>query len=236
MYRGINIEAPFFELGPKAYLYGQALLKLARHADRLSAKYGVRIIVTPQYVDIPMLAQATQNLLVFAQHVDPLEPGRGNGSVLPEAVREAGAVGTMLNHAERKLTLEQIERTIRRADEAGLASMVCADNPQQAVEIARMGPNIILAEAPRLIEAGKREEQDQKAIREVNQMVWQVNPDIQVLHGGGMSSGQDAYNIVKWGARATGSTSGVILADDPFQRLEEMIASMRKAWDEIYPK
>jgi energy-converting hydrogenase Eha subunit C len=29
-------------------------------------------------------------------------------------------------------------------------------------------------------------------------------------------------------------TSGVILAKDPLQKLEEMIAAMRKAWDEIH--
>ena len=93
MFRGIQITPPFFEIGPKAYLYGEECLKLARFADRMSVKYGVQIIFTPQYVDIPLLARATRNLLVFAQHMDSLPVGRGVGSVLPEAVRAAGATG-----------------------------------------------------------------------------------------------------------------------------------------------
>lgn len=236
MYSGLQIEPPFFEIGPKAYLYGRALLKLAQHADKLSQKYAVRIIITPQCVDIPMLVRETSHILVFAQHMDSLKPGRGIGSVLPEAIKEAGAAGALLNHVEKKLSLAEIERTIQRADEVGLATMVCADNAQEALEIAKMSPNIILVEAPNLIEAGKRAAEDQMEIGKVNRRIWEVNRDILVLHGGGMSTGEDAYNIVKWGAQATGSTSGVILAKDPFERLEEMVSSMRKAWDEIHGK
>jgi triosephosphate isomerase len=154
--------------------------------------------------------------------------------VLPEAIKEAGAAGSLLNHAEKKLSLAEIQHTIQRADEVGLATMVCADDLQEALEIAKMSPNVILVESPKLIEAGKREADDQLKIKEVNQTLWQINPNILVLHGGGMSTGEDAYNIVKWGAQATGSTSGVILAQDPLKRLEEMISGMRKAWDEIH--
>ena len=46
---------------------------------------------------------------------------------LAESVKEAGAVGVMLNHAEKKLTLDVIKQTIARADEVGLATIVCAD-------------------------------------------------------------------------------------------------------------
>jgi len=110
MYRGIQITPPFFEIGPKAFLFGKEVLKLARHASRISEKYRVQIIFTPQYVDIPILAQETKNLLIFAQHMDSLPLGWGVGSVLPEAVKAAGAVGVLLNHAEKKLPLDELER------------------------------------------------------------------------------------------------------------------------------
>jgi triosephosphate isomerase len=234
MYRGIQITPPFFEIGPKAYLYGQEVLKLARHADRMSAKYRVQIIFTPQYVDIPVLAQSTKKLLIFAQHMDSLPVGRGVGSVLPEALKAAGAVGVLLNHAEKKLSLEELERTIRRADEVGLASMICADNLEEAVLIAHMRPNIIIAEVPDLIGAGKRAEDDHQIIAGINAAVWAIDPEIHVLHGAGISCGQDVYDIISAGAQAAGSTSGIIMADDPFTMLEEMIRSERVAWDKIH--
>ena len=34
-----NIKAPFFEIGPKSYLYGDQILELAQAADAASDKY-----------------------------------------------------------------------------------------------------------------------------------------------------------------------------------------------------
>jgi len=234
MHRGLEITPPFFEVGPKAYLYGKDVLRLARHADRMSAKYRVQIIFTPQYVDIPLLARQTRNLLIFAQHMDSLPIGRGIGSVLPEAIKAAGAVGVLLNHAEKKLTHDELEHTIRRADEVGLGSMVCADNLEEAVKVARMAPNIIIAESPDLIGVGKRGETDREAAARINAAIWNINPEIRVLHGAGISCGQDVYNIIAAGSQAAGSTSGILMANKPLAMLEEMIRSVRAAWDETH--
>jgi triosephosphate isomerase len=235
MYPSFKLIPPFFEIGPKAYLYGKEVLKLAKFADEVSVKYNVRIIFTPQYVDIPLLAQETKNLLIFAQHMDPLKIGRGVGSVLPEAIKAAGAVGVLLNHAEKPLSLEVIHRTIQRADEVGLASMVCAGSLEEVEKVAMMNPNILLAESPELIGAGKRGADDQEAIRKINGLVWRINPDILVLHGAGISRGRDVYEIIALGAQATGSTSGIIKAKDPFAMVEEMIRSVREAWNKTHP-
>jgi triosephosphate isomerase len=234
MYLGLEITPPFFELGPKAYRFGQAVLDLPRHADKMSRKYDIRIIFTPQSVDIRLVAEYTKHLLVFAQHMDALPVGRGNGSILPEAVKAAGAVGVMLNHVEKRLSMKELERTIRRADEVGLASMVCADTLADAVSIAHMAPNIIIVESPDLIEGGKRAEDDRETVARINTTIWGINPDIRVLHGAGITSGKDVYNIISAGSQAAGSTSGIIKAPDPFTMLEEMIRAEREAWDQIH--
>jgi len=166
--------------------------------------------------------------------MDPLKIGRGVGSVLPEAVKEAGAVGVLLNHAERPLSLEVIEANIKRADEVGLAGMVCAGDLAQVEAIARMGPNVVLAESPALIGVGKRQENDGAAVAQTNELVWGINPDIRVLHGAGISNGKDVYDIILAGSQGAGSTSGILLAPDPFQMLEEMIGCVRAAWDRIH--
>ncbi len=110
--------------------------------------------------------------------------------------------------------------------------MVCAGSPQELAAIARMGPNIILAENPQLIGVGKREAEDLLAVRTINETVWKINSEIRVLHGAGISSGRDVYNIVSLGAQGSGSTSGIIRARDPSAMVEEMIRSVREAWDQ----
>jgi triosephosphate isomerase len=232
MYAGLDLTPPFFEIGPKAFLYGQAVLDLARYADTVSRQYDVRIILTPQAVDLRLVAEGTKNLLVFAQHMDSLPVGRGIGSTLPEAVKAAGAVGVLLNHVEKRLSMDELERTIRRADEVGLASMACADNLEDAVTIAHMNPNIIIVESPDLIGGGQRGGDDPLAVARINTTLWGINPGIRVLHGAGITCGRDVYNIIAAGSQAAGSTSGILKAEDPFAMLEEMIRAVRTAWDQ----
>lgn len=232
MYKELTIKPPFFEIGPKAYMYGERMLKLAKAADAASKKYDVRIILTPQYTDIQMLAQETENLLVFAQHMDPLPIGRGLGSVLPEAVKAAGAVGVMLNHAEKPMTMSDLRKAIKRADEVGLLSIVCADSMEEAIAIAHFAPNIIVAEPTELIGTGQTS--DEQYVIQTTLAIKKINPEIQVLPAAGIKNGADVYKMIRAGAEATGTTSGIMKADNPEAMMEEMICAVRTAWDEIH--
>lgn len=233
MYKELTVKPPFFEIGPKAFLYGERMLKLAKAADRASAKYDVRIIITPQPTDIYLLAQETEHILVFAQHIDPLPVGRGLGSILPEAVKAAGAVGAMLNHAEKPMTMADLHQAIKRADEVGLTTIVCADSIREAEAIALFAPNIIVAEPTELIGTGRTS--DEEYVTATTAAIKRINPEIQVLQAAGIKDGRDVYRVIKAGAEATGTTSGIMKADDPEAMLDEMICALRTAWDEVHP-
>ena len=232
MYPEFTIKAPFFEFGPKAYLYGEDLLRLVKVIDRAAIRYDLDVIITPQYSDIRLLAENTERVFVFAQHMDPLPVGRGLGSVLPEAIKAAGAVGVMLNHAEKPLSMDVIRQTIRRADEVGLATIVCADTPEELGQIAKMSPNLLVAEPTELIGSGKTS--DESYVTETIRLVHQIDPRIMVLQGAGISNGQDVYKTIRLGAQGTGSTSGIIKAADPAAMAEEMLYNLRLAWDEMH--
>ena len=225
-----HIRAPFFEFGPKAYLYGKPLLDLVMAIDQYAIEYDVDVIVDPQPTDIRLLAQHVRRVHVYGQHADFLPPGRGMGSILPEALKAAGAVGVMLNHAECKLTLDVIEKTIRRADEAGLATIVCTDTIAEMEAVARLAPNLIVAEPTELIGTGKTSSMDY--VLESIARIKAINPAIMVLQGAGISNGRDVYNVIRAGAEATGSTSGILKAPDPASMAREMISAVRRAWDE----
>jgi triosephosphate isomerase len=230
---GLEITPPFFEVGPKAYAWGAAMVDLAKRADALSRAYDVRVIVTPQYVDIPAVAQAVERVMVFAQHMDALPPGRGVGSVLPEAVKAAGAQGVLLNHVERRLSRVELAETMRRADEVGLATIVCADAVDDAVGIARLSPDVIIVESPDLIAGGRRDD-SRGAIAAANEAIRQVDPSIRVLHGAGINGPQDVYDVTAAGAQGAGSSSAIFTAPDPAAMLEAMIKAMRDAWDSTH--
>ncbi|MGI6004937.1 MAG: hypothetical protein ACOX88_05940 [Christensenellales bacterium] len=77
MVEAFAIKSPFFEFGPKVYLYGDEALDMAVWADELARRYEVDIIFTAQYTDIEPIAKNTRSIKVFAQHMDPNPIGRG---------------------------------------------------------------------------------------------------------------------------------------------------------------
>ena len=230
MSKTCKIKAPFFEIGPKSYLYGQDVIDLAIAADKASEKYGVDIIFTTPIVEIARVKAATKHIHVFAPHMDPIVPGRGLADVLPESLVAAGAEGVMLNHVEKPLTLATLKATIKRAEEVGLTTIVCADSIVEAGMIAQLNPDIIVAEPSELIGTGLTSGPEYVAA--AAKSVKDVNPDILVLTAADIANGEDVYNTIIAGADATGSSSGVAKAADRAAMVDEMISAVRRAWDE----
>ena len=155
MYQKKVIKPPFFEIGPKSYLYGSQILDLARIADEASRRHRVQVIFTTPFPDIRMVAQATQDLIVFAPHMDPIRPGRGLADILPESVREAGADGVMLNHTEKPITYVTLYQTMKRVNELNMLSLIITDSVLEAKAAALLSPDIITAEPAELIATGQ---------------------------------------------------------------------------------
>ena len=232
MSHSIPLTRPIFEIGLKAYWFGRQALEFAQAADEVCARHDAAIIITPQYVDIPSIARKTKHLLVFAQHIDDITPGKGNGSVLAEAVKEAGAHGTWLNHAESPLTLGQIQRCVARAKEVGLYSLVSSDSPQQAAAVSNFNPDIIAAEPPELIDRKDSiETSELHFIAQTRQLLQEGNSRAIFFYGAGIRTPVNVRNVIHAGAEGTGTTSGIVKAKNPVQMLEDMIIALKDAWN-----
>ena len=214
----------------KSYLYGDDILELALAADKASETYDVDVIFTCPVVDIRRVAEATKRLHIFAPHMDPIYPGRGLADTLPESLVAAGAEGVMLNHVEKPLAFDVLAETIKRADEVGLTTIVCADSMADAGRIAGLHPDIIVAEPSELIGTGVSVGPEYVAA--ATNSVKKVDENILVLTAAGIAGGEDVYNTIMAGADATGSSSGVAKAADRPAMVDEMIAACRRAWNE----
>ncbi len=229
------LRPPIFEVGLKGYAHGAEAVRLAVAADRLSAEHDVAIVFDPQAVDLAAVAAATSRLLVFAQHMDPVEVGRGVGAVLPEAVRDAGAQGVLLNHSERRLSLTDLRRTIERAKEVGLETLVCADSPEEAAAIALFGPDIVLSEPPELIATGRSTATEMREfVERTIELVGRVNPSVLVMCGAGIHDARDVAAMLRLGVAGTGSSSGILKAPDPAARMAEMVEATGRTWRELH--
>lgn len=224
------IHPPFFEIGPKNYLYGKDIVDLARIAEEASKKYQIPIIYTTPYINIVDVVLHTQDLFVFAPHMDSLPVGRGLADILPESVKSSGAHGVMLNHVEKPLGLSELNHTLERARALNLMTIVCANCVKETQSVATLGPDMIVSEPASQIATGHAAGTD--FVREAVKAVRKVDPEIGVLIGGGVNSGEDVYDIIYAGADATGSSSGIVLARDPKAMIHEMISALREAWND----
>lgn len=222
-----EIGVPFLIVNPKSYLYGEESLKLAKAADRAAEEIGVEVMFTCPFADIRYIKENTKHVVVTAQHMDPLKPGRGMGHVLGESLVAAGAEAVFLNHAENSMTVADLAATIKRAKELGLVTVVCADSVAEGVAIAKLKPDILLCEPTDLIGTGTVA--DDSYTIDACTKIREVDKDILIMIASGVSTPEDVYNVIKLGADGTGATSGILNAPDPGERVMEMAKAMKKA-------
>lgn len=225
-----KIRVPFLIVNPKAYIYGQESMELAKICDELSEEYDIDIIFTAQHVDLRQVAAETKHIIITAQHMDGIMPGRGMGHILPEGIKDAGAQAVVLNHAEHSLTLDQLDKAMKRANELELVAIVCCDTPEAAKAVAQLNPDMMICEPTSLIGTGSISSDDY--IQATNAAVKSVSEDILILQAAGVSTGDDVYKVVTEGAHGSGGTSGILNAPDRKGKIIEMLDALKRAQEE----
>jgi triosephosphate isomerase len=226
-----KITTPIIVVNFKTYAEatGRKALELAKECERTSLETEICVGVAPQFVDIPVIAKAV-SIPVFAQHIDPIKPGSSTGHILPEAVKEAGAVGTLINHSERHLRLVDIDAAVTRASEVGLASLVCTNNSPVSAAAAALKPDMIAVEPPELIGTGiPVSKAKPEVVSGTVELVKRVNPDVIVLCGAGITSGEDVAAALRLGTEGILVASGVVKAQNPYKVLLEFAKAITKA-------
>lgn len=226
-----KIRTPLILVNFKTYseATGRKAVKLAKTAEKISLETEVCIGLAPQFVDIAPIA-STVSIPVFAQHIDPIAPGSFTGHILPEAIRETGAVGTLINHSERRLKLADIDAIIARARESDLLSVVCANNATVSAAAAALKPSMIAVEPPELIGTGiPVSKAKPEVVLSTVDLVKRINPDVVILCGAGITSGEDVAAALRLGTEGVLVASGVVKAKDPYKVLLEFAESITKA-------
>lgn len=209
----------------KAYKQGSgaSAVHLAEACIAVEQKTKVKIIPIVQAVDIYKL-----NLLgfeVFTQHVDSIEDGAYTGLISAKSVRLAGAKGTVLNHSERPLALEEIKKTISLAKKEGLKTLICTETIKKAEEIEKFNPDFIAYEPSELIG-----NQDISVSRAKPEVIKTFTDKIKtpVLVGAGIHSKEDVEVALKLGAKGILTATDVVLAENPEKQLLDLAQGFLK--------
>jgi triosephosphate isomerase len=210
---------------------GDRAVKLAKAMGRVAKETGVPLALAPQLVDLRLVARANE-VPVYAQHVDAVGAGPFTGWVAARAVKEAGAVGTILNHSERRLDADlpkhsgepagspsprrdPLAAAVEAAREAGLIVIACSKDANDSVVVSRTKPHYVAVEPPELIGGDVSvTSADPGVVRTTVERVRKVSPSIKVLCGAGVKNGMDVRAALDLGASGVLLASGVAKAKD----------------------
>lgn len=200
---------------------------LARTCAKVAQDTGASIVIAVPTPDVAHVAKLVP-LPVFGQHADAVEAGARTGWVPPEALLEAGAAGTLLNHSERRIPRKDLAALLPRCERLGLEALVCAGDLREAEALARFGPDYLAIEPPELIGGdvsvtAAKPEVVEGAVRRIQA----VHRDVRVLCGAGIKSRADVAKALELGTRGVLLASGVVKAKDPEKALRGLVAGLR---------
>lgn len=218
------MKLPIIIVNFKTYeqVLGQSGLTLARTCEQVSQETGKSIAIAPQNVDVALTCRVV-SIPVLAQHVDNADTGSFTGHVSPQAVKASGAIGTLINHSEYKIPHKDVKIIIEKCKAIGLATVVCADDIEEAKALATFKPDFLAVEPPELIGGdvsvtnAKPEivSDSVKAIKDIDQ-------NVGVLCGAGVKTGDDVKKALELGTVGVLLASGVVKARDQRKALLDL--------------
>ena len=214
------MEKPVIVVNFKAYenASGSRALELARIHEKVAKKTGVSFAIAVQPIDLRMIASAV-SIPVMAQHFDPVEFGAYTGHLSPHALMDAGAIGSLLNHAEKKVALDIIEKSVELARTTGFFTVLCADTTYAGKALSEFDPDFIAVEPPELIGGSVSVTSANPQL--ISDAVTMIGKG-RVLVGAGIKTKEDVRRSLELGASGVLLASGVTKSLNPEEVLMDL--------------
>ncbi|MFH0749150.1 MAG: triose-phosphate isomerase [Candidatus Bathyarchaeota archaeon] len=213
----------------KAYTESMGIkgLRIAKICEKVSRETSVLMAIAPQMCDLAWMSREI-SIPVFAQHVDAIEPGSRTGLISPEAIKIAGAAGTLLNHSEHPMKIADIRLVIGRCRQLGLVTCVCASDVKTIETCAVLRPDYVAIEPPELIGGAQSVvEANPEAVRKAVNSVRMIDEKIKVLCGAGITDAADVAKALSLGTQGILIASGIVKSKHIEKTLRAMANEFR---------
>ncbi|MBR96077.1 MAG: triose-phosphate isomerase [Euryarchaeota archaeon] len=200
---------------------GQSAEDLAASMEKFTNR-NFRMIAVVSAFDLHSIASNSTNLEVWSQHLDPVGKGSYTGWLEPESAIYRGAVGTIINHAEHKVSIKHVKELMEMLP-SDFPICACAADVSEAIELAKLNPTFIAVEPPELIGGDiSVTTADPSIVTDTVKAVKSVNSNVRVLCGAGVKNGSDVRKAIELGAEGVLLASGVTKAEDVNAVLDDL--------------
>ncbi|WP_350309096.1 triose-phosphate isomerase [Ignisphaera cupida] len=226
------LKTPVLAINFKVYntSFGQKAVDIAKAGEKAAKEYGIEVIVIPPATELRRIASEV-SIPVFAQHADPYDFGAYTGWLPIAALKEMNIKGVLVNHSEHRLRLDEIVAIVEAAKKHGLETLVCADTPIAAAAVAAIKPTALAVEPPELIGTGIAVSKAKpEIITNTVQKVREVNKDVIILTGAGISTAEDVEAAIRLGTAGVLVASAIMKAQNPEKVINDMAMAAAKAY------
>jgi triosephosphate isomerase len=217
------MDKPLIVVNFKTYqsASGESAEQLAKVMEQFVNR-NYRMISVVSAFDLSSISTNSDELEVWSQHLDPVGKGSHTGWLEPDLAIQRGAVGTIINHAEHKVTLEHVKDLMAMLPE-NFPICACAADVDEAIALAKLGPTFIAVEPPELIGGDiSVTSADPSIVSNTVAAVKSTNPNVRVLCGAGVKNGADVKMAIELGAEGVLLASGVTKASDVNSVLDDL--------------
>ncbi len=201
---------------------GDNVIRLLSSVKKISKESGIKIIPIAQATDIYRIKKEL-DIEVWGQHIDPIDPGRHMGWISAYSIKEAGASGVIINHSEHKLSQELVEKTVLKAKEYNLKTLVIGQTPEMVLAYDQLQIDFISYEKEDNIETGiSMVGSERETIKKLVNAV--KHP---LIIGAGISKKEDIEEVLNLGAKGVILASAFVKAENPEEKLKELVSGFK---------
>ena len=204
---------------------GEKIIKFVKTAEKISKKYKIKIAIAPPQHLIAKIANSS--LIILAQHVDDKKIGSTTGFVIPELLKKSKVNGSIINHSEHRISINEIKNLITKLKQLKMISVLCVKDVAEAKKLAKLNPNYIAIEPPELIGSGKAVSKEKpELITKAATAVKSAKNNSKLLCGAGIVSGDDVQKAIELGSKGILVASGIVKAKNWEKIMSEFAKSM----------
>ncbi|MFC1627167.1 triose-phosphate isomerase [Patescibacteria group bacterium] len=212
----------FLSLKTYKEVTGDNAVKLCQTIKKVASETQVPIIPAAQAFDIYRIKKEV-DIEVWAQHLDPIDPGRHFGWLSPYAAKQAGATGVVINHLEHEIDFEIIKSVVEKCKQYDLKTLVIVDTVDLAEKVNQLKPDYLAYENAELIGGPVAMiDHDPEGTKQVVKLA-----SMPVIVGAGIKTKEHVQKTIKIGGSGVILASAVVKADDQQAALNELASGFK---------
>jgi triosephosphate isomerase (TIM) len=204
---------------------GDSTIKIVKDAEKVSERVDVEIIISPPQPSLALITKQSY-LKIISQHVDLKKPGSTTGFYIPEIIEKIGARGSLINHSEHEIKIDEIKPLIEKLKGLKLISIVCVKTIEELIEILEFEPDYIAIEPPELIGTQKSISSEKPyLIRKCSEILKNDNQKSKLICGAGINRKEDIKIALENGASGMLVSSSITKANDWYNKIFELASA-----------